>query len=236
MAQRRVLLGTPAYTWSMDVRYVHSFGLSIKHCMERGIDLRWIFPPGDALVQNACNDLITYARDGNFDDLIIIGPDQDWEPEWITRLLSYPVDCVAGPVRKKTDDREVYNVMTRTGVNSFRRLGQYNIITTPDLAVGTGFMRLSRRALDALWDAAEKYIVTGTGKQSAWIFDVRPVNGELVSEDTHMCQTLRRAGIEVWLDPTMNGGHVGQKRFVGDFAKWLAKMQNATRPMPRIVA
>jgi len=59
----RVLIGTPAYTWSLDVRYVHALGLTIKLCMERDIDLRWIFPPGDALVQNACNDLVTYARE-----------------------------------------------------------------------------------------------------------------------------------------------------------------------------
>ena len=236
MAQRRVLIGTPAYTWSLDVRYVHALGLTIKLCMERDIDLRWIFPPGDALVQNACNDLVTYARDGNFDDLIIIGPDQDWQPEWIIRLLSYPVDCVAGPVRKKTDEKELYNVKARGGVHSFRRHPDHDIITAPDLAVGTGFMRLSRRALDILWDASEKYTIVGRDKPSAWIFDVRPVNGELVGEDIHVCHTLRAHGIETWLDPTMNSGHVGQKRFVGDFAAWVAMAQKATRPMPRIVA
>src|SRR3990167_7630004 len=116
MPQRRVLIGTPAYTWSLDVRYVHSLGLTIKHCIAQDIDLRWIFTPGDAIVQSACNDLVAAARDHGFDDLIIIGSDQDWEPEWITRLLSYPVDCVGGPVRKKTDEKEHYNVMTRTGI------------------------------------------------------------------------------------------------------------------------
>ena len=225
MPQRRVLIGTPAYTWSLDVRYVHSLGLTIKHCMERNIDLRWVFTPGDAIVQNACNDLVTEARDHGFDDLIIIGPDQDWEPEWITRLLAYPVDCVGGPVRKKTDEKEHYNVKTRSGFHSFYRHPTHAIITAPDMAVGTGFMRLSRKALDILWDSSEKYTAFGKDRPSAWIFDIRPVNGELVGEDIHICHVLRAHGVEIWLDPTMNCGHVGQKRFVGDFVDWLARAQ-----------
>ena len=230
---RRVLIGTPAYSWSLDVRYVHSLGLTIKLCTERGIDLRWLFTPGDAIVQNACNDLVAAARESNFDDLIIIGPDQDWEPEWITRLLSYPVDCVAGPLRKKTDDRESYNVKAWGGAHSFVKHSDHAIITAPDMAVGTGFMRLSRKALDLLWDAAEKYTIVGTNKRSAWIFDIRPVDGVLVGEDIHICHTLRAHDIEIWLDPAMNGGHVGQKRFVGDFAAWLKRAQAET-PEPKV--
>lgn len=226
MPQRRVLIGTPAYTWSLDVRYVHSLGLTIKLCMERGIDLRWLFPPGDALVQNACNELVSSAYGRGFDDLIIIGSDQDWEPEWIFRLLSYPVDCVAGPVRKKTDERELYNVRVGPDVHAFRRHPRFDIITSPDLAIGTGFMRLSRKALGVLWDASEKYTVAGV--ERAWVFDVRPVDGVLVGEDIHICHTLRKYGIEIWLDPLMDGGHVGPKRFVGNFANWLQRAQAET--------
>ena len=225
MAQRRVLLGTPAYTWSVDVRYAHSLGMTIKLCMEKGIDLRWIFPPGDALVQNACNDLVAYARDRDFDDLVIIGSDQDWEAEWIVRLLSYPVDVVAGPVRKKTDERELYNVRIPGGPHSLGRHPDYDIVTAPDMAIGTGFMRLSRKALDLLWDNSEKYTIVGRDRQSAWIFDVRPMNGHLVGEDIHICNKLRSLGMEIWLDPMINGGHSGQKRWQGDFANWLARVQ-----------
>jgi hypothetical protein len=225
MTQRRVLIGTPAYTWSVDVRYAHSLGLTIKLCIEQGIDLRWVFTPGDAIVQSACNDLIAIARESNFDDLIIIGSDQDWEAEWIVRLLSYPVDVVGGAVRKKTDDRELYNVKVLSGIHSFVRHPTHDIITAPDMALGTGFLRLSRKAMDALWDASEKYTIVGRAKPSAWVFDIRPVNGQLVGEDIHMCHMLRSLGFEVWLDPTMCCGHIGQKRFAGDFGAWLARAQ-----------
>lgn len=223
---RRVLIGTPAYTWQVDVRYTFALFQTLRLCLEQGIDLRWFCPPGDAVVQNACNDLIGAARQHDFDDLIIIGSDQDWEPEWIPRLLSYDVDCVAGPVRKKTDEKELYNVRAPGGAGSFV-YRQDGLMTAPQMLVGTGFMRLSRKALDVLWDAAPKYkIVGGDGVERAWVFDIRPVNGVLVSEDNFMCATLRKAGIEIWIDPRMVGGHIGPKRFHGNFLDWLERARD----------
>lgn len=223
---KRILIGTPAHDWRADVRYVHSFGQTIKLCMERGIDLRWLFPPGDAILQQSRNALVRDALTFGFDDLFFIDSDQDWEAEWIIRLLSYPIDCIGAPVRKKTDDKELYNVKVRSGIDSFRRLGQHDIITAPDLAVGTGFLRMSRRAMQALWDASEKY-VGPDGIETAWIYDIRPQNGELVGEDTHVCDKLRSLGIETWIDPTMCPGHSGMKRFAGDFGTWFARQQTA---------
>lgn len=226
-AGRRVLIGTPAYTWSLDVRYTDALLRTLRLCLEQGIDMRWMFPPGDAIVQNACNELIAIAREKGFDDLIIIGSDQDWQPEWIPKLLSYDVDCVAGPVKKKTDEKERYNVRAPQGADSFV-FRPDGLMTAPDMTVGTGFMRLSRRAMDVLWDAAPKYkIVGGQDSELAWIFDVRPVNGALVGEDIFMCMTLRKQGIEIWLDPTMDGGHIGQKRFHGNFLSWLERLRGA---------
>lgn len=220
------MIGTPAHDWRMDVRYVHSLGQTIKLCMEQDIDLRWLFPPGDAIIQNARNALVRDALKFGFDDLIFVDSDQDWEAEWIVRLLSYPVDCVGAAVRKKTDDAIRFNVKARGGVASFRKHPQHDIITAPDMTLGTGFLRMSRTALETLWNASEKY-KGGDGEQSAWVFDIRPRDGELVGEDTYVCDKLRSLGIETWLDPTMCPGHSGVKRFVGDFAAWAASLPAA---------
>ena len=231
---RRVLIGTPAYEWATHVRYTNAFGLTIKACIGAGIDLRWLFPPGDAILQNAFNELVAKARANNFDDLVIIGADQDWEPEGFLQLLSYPVDCVAGPVRKKADEPERYNVKTRLGASSMRAHPTLPLLTSPDLAVGTGFMRLTRKAMDILWEPAEKYDHPDGGKmeERAWIFDIRPINRELVGEDIHICHTLRAHGLDIWLDPGIASGHSGMKRWVGNFPAWLSRLQaeDAARP------
>ncbi len=221
---RRVLIGTPAYDWKADVRFVHSLGLTLKLCAQQGVDLRWLFPPGHALVQHARNELIRDALKFGYDDLVFIDSDQDWLPEDFVRLLSYDVDCVGAPVRKKTDET-VWNVKARGGFFSFGAHPHYELLTAPDLTIGTGLLRLNRHALQKLFDASEKYTVSG-GEETPWTFDVGPVDGELVGEDTHVCERLRGLGIMIWLDPTIVCGHnEGGKRYAGDFAKWLSEMQ-----------
>ena len=78
-----------------------------------------------------------------------------------------------------------------------------------------------------LWDTSEPY--RNEGKDRRWIFDVRPVNGELVSEDNFVCLKLRQAGIKVLLDPSFTCTHIGLKQYKGDFAAYVSKMQAAAK-------
>lgn len=223
---RRVLIGTPAHTGVVDVYYTLSLTGTLRLCIQKGIDMREIFLAYDALVQNARNDLVKIALEHGFDDLIFIDADQAWEPEWVLRLLNYPVDCVGAAVRKKTDQEELYNVRARGGPDSIVTDQKTGLMTAPDMALGTGFLRLSSRALQVLWDNSEKYTGFQNKPQSAWIFDVRPVNGELVGEDTCMSDKLRQHGIQTWLAPGMTCAHIGPKKYVGDFDAWLAKARS----------
>lgn len=224
---RRVLIGTPAHAGTVDVHYAHAFGETLRLCMQRGIDLREVYLAYDAIVQNARNDLVKLALEHNFDDLVFIDGDQGWVPEWFLRLLNYPVDCVGAAVRKKTDQEELYNVRARGGPNSITTDLATGLMTAPDMALGTGFLRLTRHALQVLWDNSEKYIGFKDKAPSAWIFDIRPVNGELVGEDTAMSDKLRAHGIQTYLAPGMTCDHVGPKVFSGDFDAWLAKQRAA---------
>ncbi len=92
--------------------------------------------------------------------------------------------------------------------------------------LGTGFLRLSRRALSVLWDASQAY--TCDGRTGRMIFNVLVVNGELMSEDNVMCDKLRAAGIEVWLDPAIECTHIGIKRYGGKFGAYLDKLRSAS--------
>jgi hypothetical protein len=217
---RRVLVGTPAHDWRVDIRYLHSLTQSVRLCSVVGIELRELLPGGVALIQSARNDIVRDALKYGFDDLIFIDSDQDWEPEWIVKLLMYPVDCVGAAVRRK-DDREMYNVKARGGPSSITTDPNTGLMTAPDMALGTGFLRFSRKALQLLWDNAEEYTTFLNDSPSRWIFDVRPHEGELRGEDTYVSDRLRELGIQTWLDPSMVCGHVGTKRWHGDFKAFL---------------
>lgn len=221
--KRRVLIGTPSYDGTLTVHYVYALTQTIRMAIEKGIDVREVYMSYEALVQNSRNDLVKLAIEHDFDDLVFIDADQDWQPEWLFKLLSYPVDCVGGTVRKKTDTVESYNVKSDT----------WPIPVDPETGLlvvdglGAGFLRLSKRALRLLWDNSEPYRCL-SNSPSRWIFDVRPIGGVLVGEDTFLSLKLKQLGILTYLDPSMTCGHTGAKRFTGDFAQWL-KAEEARR-------
>lgn len=215
---RRVMIGTPAYDGTVGVHFAHSLVNTVRLGMEVGIDIRAVYMPHDALIQRSRNDLIRIALESGVDDLIFIDSDQEWKPEWVIRLILHQVDCVGGAVRKKSDI-ETYNVKaasTDIPINPATGLMEVE-------GLGTGFIRLSRKAMAALWNQAEEYR-DDSGRVSRWIFDVRPINGRLVGEDIFMTMMLRNAGIPVYLDPAVTCSHVGTKKWDGDFSTWLKKL------------
>jgi|SRR3990167_1997732 len=222
---RRVILGTPSHDGKVDVYYAHSLVESVRLCSRINIDLRPLFLAYDSMLQNVRNDLVAAAVKFGFDDLIFADADQGWNPEWIPKLLSYPVDCVGAAVVKKTDKEELYNVRTTGGPLSFTTHETAPILTAQDMALGCGFIRLSKKAFTALWDNAEEYVGYKGKEPSRWIFDIRPVNGELVGEDVLMSDKLRKLGIATWVDPHMTCSHIGVKKYDGDFASYLAKLR-----------
>lgn len=246
--QKRIMIGAPAYDWRNDVRFTHSYGETIRMGVQRGVDVRGYFEVGKP-VCDARNQTLKAALEYQFDDLVFIDTDQDWLPEWVFQICEYPVDCVGAPVHRKTDE-EIYNVKAFGGASSLVMDTRTGLVTAPDLAIGTGFLRLSRKAMQTLWDNSEPYVVSlgdNKGNPAHWIFDSRPMAlegrpyKELVSEDIWCCDRLRELGVQTWVCPTMNPGHVGFKRWQGDFkgqlARWGDEARSAAKPdMPNIVA
>jgi hypothetical protein len=216
---RKVLIATPCYDGRTDVWFNHSLNDSIKLAAKHGIDLCPVYLSYDALIQRARNDLVRLAVESDCEALIFIDSDQAWEPEWILRLLAYPVDVVGGAVRKKSD-AEAYNVRATLPIHREEATG---LLVVDGL--GTGFLKLSRKAFTALWDGSEEY--RNEGRSCRMVFDVRVVNGELVSEDNIVSLKLKAAGIPVHLDPSMTCAHIGAKKWTGDFGKWLARLSSS---------
>lgn len=230
---RRVMIGTPSMDGHQCAEYTYSLAETVREGTRRGIEIRPLILMG-SLIQHARNELVQMAHHFGMDDLFFIDADQGWQPDWFFQMLGHPVDCVGAPVRKKIE-AEVYNVKTAKGPMGFMGDKQAKLLTTDDLAVGTGFLRLSKGAIDALWaDVASNvpYVsFDGTAKseEMRWIFDLRPVDGVLVGEDTCLADKLRRVGVETWLDPSFTVPHYGGKCYAGNFLAWLGRMQAAAQ-------
>ena len=212
----KVLIGTPAHTGQLDVWYVNSLVNSVRIAQGMGIYLHPVFLSYDALVQRARNDLVKMAVEGNYDALIFIDADMEWDPEWIMELLEREEHVIGGTARKKTDEQEVYVAKTQD-----LTVHKNGMIKCEGL--GTGFVKLSKEALHAVWDISEPY--TNGDRSGRMVCNVEIIDGELFSEDTALFRKLADLGFDLWLAPHMTCGHIGTKKFVGNFEAYLKRVE-----------
>jgi hypothetical protein len=88
-------------------------------------------------------------------------------------------------------------------------------------------LRLSRKAMQALWDQSLPYNDRG---EKRLICDVQIINGGMISEDVQICEKLRKSDIPVYADIRYTCDHFGTKKYVGHYlthyARGLTEKQN----------
>lgn len=215
----KVLIATPAHDGRLDVWYTTSLINSVRIAQDNEVFLHPVFMSYDALIQRARNDLFALAVENGYDNMIFIDSDLEWNPVWIMELLSCQEDVVGGTYRKKTDDAEIYVAKTKN-----LEASENGLIKVDGL--GTGFVKLSRKAVMSLWDASPEY--ENEGKTRRMICDVQIVDGQLYSEDTILFKKLGELGFDIWLAPHMTCVHIGTKKFYGNFANFVERLQNPT--------
>lgn len=213
---RRVLIGTPSYDGRIDVWFANSLIDTVKESIEKGIHVHAIYTSYDSLVQRARNSLVKLALDGGYDDLFFIDSDVEWETEWFFNLLDRPEPIVGGALVKKTD-KEGYTIKL---LDKELKYSEDKKIIEVD-GVGTGFLKISRFALEKLWDVSDEY--ESEGEINRMIFDIKVVNGDLISEDFVLCNKWKSLGYKVWADPTITCNHIGIKKFKGNFKNFITK-------------
>jgi hypothetical protein len=169
----------------------------------------------DALVQRARNDLFRLGIE--YDHIIWIDGDLEWNPMWIMELLASDKDVIGGTYRKKTDDAELYTVKTQN-------LESEDGLIKVD-GLGLGFVKMSKKAVTALWEASEPY--QNEGREGRMVCDIKIVDGQLVSEDNVVMSKLKDLGFDIWLDPRMTCCHIGTKKFYGNFETFLSRVEKA---------
>lgn len=88
--------------------------------------------------------------------------------------------------------------------------------------VGSGFMLISRAALEAVSKSAPafKSNYPGDARPLLQIFrdEIHPATGEWTPEDYYFCDRARTAGFKIWMNVTTGHGHIGKKDYRGRIA------------------
>ena len=216
------MVAAPAHDGANNVWHTCALVNTAKQAIMRDINIIPIYMSYDSLVQRARNDIVKLALQMEVDDLVFIDTDQDWDVDDFFKLIEHDVDVVGVPIRKKSDE-ETYNV---------KLLREYKVLENGLVdvdSVGTGMLRLTRKALLAVWNDSEEYLEQGKG-MGRMVFSVEIVGGVLCSEDVILCKKLNDNGIRVYIDPTLNAAHSGHKRWIGDFDTWIGLVTTEPKP------
>lgn len=223
MKMRSVMILTPAYGGMVTAGFHRSLLTSTIELLAEGIALESEILENQSLLPLARNTLLTEAYKRKPDDIIWIDTDMVWEPDTLRQLLKHDVDVVGSACRKKIPDNVQFNFQLfkeksfepdEKGLIEVRRLG-------------TGFLRMSRKAYTHLWENDKKYEVQGV--MGSNVFEIGIWQGrELLSEDFIVCEKLIERGFKVFMDPNLTVGHVGTFNYRADVKDFFKKLKEQT--------
>ena len=217
---RKILVATPSYDGKIDVWYANSLMNSVILGLQNEIVFQPVYMSYDALVQRARNDLMAIAVENDFDGILWIDADMEWDPMWALDVVNSGKDVLGLPVIKKSATEESYNVKCNIEDLNTNEEGLIKV-----QSVGTGFLYMSKAAIMHLWDNSEAYVHNGQNRK--WIFEVKIDNGDIISEDVIVCKKLNDAGFDVFIDPAKTCNHIGALKFSGNFAEFVDKVKGA---------
>lgn len=215
---KNILIATPSYDGRLDVWYTNALLETVLFGFQNEMVFKPIFLSYDALIQRSRNDLIKIAVENNFDGILWIDSDIEWHPEWPVEIIKRDKDIVGLPVIKKSL-QETYNVKCNPEDLNINEEGLISV-----QSIGTGFLYMSKKAIDFLWENSEEY--SETDKTGRMVFNVSIKDGELISEDVSVCNKLKDGGFEVFIDPSKTCNHIGNLKYSGNFAEFINKLKS----------
>jgi len=215
---KKVLLATPTLDGKLDVWYTISLVDTLRHPSSVDYEIVPVFFSYDSLIQRARNSALKLALENDFDYLFFIDSDVEWNPDDFYKLLEHNEDIVGGALVKKNFQVESYTIKLVEQKLKFND----NLSLIEVDGVGTGFLKISKRALQTLWEISPEYI--NDDETFRMVFNVGiDDDGTMISEDFVMCKKWRGIGEKVWVDPKINCNHVGPIKYFANFEEFLEK-------------
>jgi hypothetical protein len=198
-----VLVVCPTSRYSMQPECAMSLFQSFLELLTKGYKLSFKAMMSSSWISSTRNICVIDLKQ---DYLMFVDSDIVF-PAWgISKLLEADKDIIGGLYYKKGDD---FNPMA-VKFNEKLETIDY-IVDVPDKpfqcdGVNTGFMLIKK----TVFDAFTPEVVRKLGMP--FNFYTRP-DGREVSEDWSFCFRAKQLGFEVWCDPTIPLGHIGEKMY-----------------------
>lgn len=221
--ERTCLIATPTYDGKLSHHYVSSLFRSLVLLGQHGIRSHFAFYPGDCVLLRARSNLLQQSIEVGADDLVFVDADIIWPPEALLRLLSHDLDVVGMSYRTKQDDQQRYAVQALPG----GKLEPDANWLCEVAGLPTGFLRLSRKAQESIWDAGHRYKdELGNERRICFHYGLQHEN-RFITADYNLGEFLREQGFTIYLDMKYTPAHEGSKIYSGDVRLFLESQQSA---------
>jgi hypothetical protein len=205
------MIATPSYSGDVSAFYADSLTNTVKKLNNSEVEICHQFLVYQPVIQYARNTLVKQFLESDNDEIIFIDSDQAWEPEDLIKLIHSDKDFIGVAVHLKTHD-ERYNV--RFIDNNIDSKGLLLVES-----VGTGFLKVSRNAMQKISDLSTEYEYNGIKYYSVFELDI--IDGQAITEDFVFCKKWKDLGGDIYIDTTLKSFHIGKDMWASDIQRYL---------------
>lgn len=186
-------------------------------CALRGIDVTIEAVAGCSIITDARSLVVHRFLQTDKKRLFWLDSDIEFEPDDFLRVLAFTehMDMVCGAYPLKVDTRKAFVV--RHSDPSKITLNPYGCLKIE--GTGLGFVAMKREVVEKVAASKPKIFHEGSSETIADVFRTDVFDGRRRGEDMAFFDDARDLGYELWLDPTVELGHIGPKSFRGDLVK-----------------
>lgn len=222
MNRRKVFVAIPTLTG--ELADATEAALKWIHLESAGLDwdlevFRWV---GDSIIHHARDVCAAKFLASEAQDIFWLDSDVGFGPGVFTRLMTHPVDFVAGMYRVKAEpERYAMHYLPEPVLKSDPLTGLLEVSSVP-----FGCVRIARKAMEQMRDAHEdRWFTAACAGIKAWpMFDTEIKDHVFWGEDFYFCRRYRELGGKVWIDPELRLQHVGRPDAQGNPVRYSGKI------------
>lgn len=217
-------IGFPNHSGTIPTYTALSLINSFRKFDEIGIPLNYVVELNNSIVDSARNNVVhTFLKDPNQQCLVFIDSDMMWDADDLLRLCGwstqYPIVAGMYSSKSETDPKFLGDYWKDPECNQIMGNG-YGLVKMTGL--GLGFCAINRSVFETMIPTTRSYLdPRAAGDKVYRFFDTRdPTTGDFIGEDIYFLRRwTKEFDGELWVDPFIKLGHIGQKVYRGDPVK-----------------
>ena len=201
----KLMIATPAQNGLVDIEFCHSFAQTIHSLVTQGISTVVHLKRSGSLIISERNSIMSEFMKSDCSHLLCIDADIAWIPSDVFNLLAKNKEIIGAAYLSKGDRGFIIRC-----INDAMEVSPDGLIEVA--AIPMGFVLIHRSAIEKMqaYFPDLYYKTLDTGEEGYGFFNTMVRNKEFWGEDFSFFLRARDAGLQVWIDPSIELNHAGK--------------------------